>query len=365
MPAVIGLGVWAGPLQATVAAKAPDRTPEQVLALVAQSRVDALSGTIEQTSDLGLPQLPKTGLGATAGAASWVDMLTAPHTARVYLDGPTRMRVQVLDQLAERDLVRSGPDLWTYNSSDNTVTHVTMPARGFKKTLPSALPARVESPDQLARQFLSAVGPTTRVSEGPQSRMAGRAAYHLILSPRTTDTLIGSVDIAVDAATGLPLGVTVLARGQEKPALQVQFTQLSLAAPAADVFRFVPPAGAHVQQLTLPQRPVAHPDAKLPNARLPDAKLPGVRLPGHMIQGETHRVPVTVAGTGWDAVIEAAAGTVSQQMLDNPAVAAMMHPVTGGRALSTSVFTVFVATDGRLFAGAVPLERLQAAAAAR
>jgi hypothetical protein len=39
--------------------------------------------------------------------------------------------------------------------------------------------------------------------------------------------------------------------------------------------------------------------------------------------------------------------------------------VQGGRAISTSLVNVLLTDDGRTFVGSVPLERLQAAAAAR
>jgi hypothetical protein len=40
-------------------------------------------------------------------------------------------------------------------------------------------------------------------------------------------------------------------------------------------------------------------------------------------------------------------------------------PVPGGRLLSTALVNVLILDDGRVFAGSVPLERLQAAAVPR
>jgi len=48
-----------------------------------------------------------------------------------------------------------------------------------------------------------------------------------------------------------------------------------------------------------------------------------------------------------------------------PMLAQLTQPVAGGRALTTSLVTVLVLDDGRVFAGMVPLERLQAAAATK
>ena len=56
-PIAIGAAVVLVPLQADAAVDLPDLTPEELLELAASSDVDALSGTIEQTSELGLPDL--------------------------------------------------------------------------------------------------------------------------------------------------------------------------------------------------------------------------------------------------------------------------------------------------------------------
>ena len=56
------------------------------------------------------------------------ELLTGPHTARVYLDGPDNARIQVMDRMAERNAVRHGNEVWFYNSKDNTAAH--MPAAG-------------------------------------------------------------------------------------------------------------------------------------------------------------------------------------------------------------------------------------------
>src|SRR5450830_146286 len=98
--AVIASVAIAVPFAANAADHLPAKTPEQVLALVAQSKVTSLSGTVEQTSNLGLPQLPSTGAGSDSAASSALSLLSSSYTARIYLDGTTRVRAQVMDRLA-------------------------------------------------------------------------------------------------------------------------------------------------------------------------------------------------------------------------------------------------------------------------
>lgn len=116
VPAVIAAAALAGSLPASAGDPLPAKTPEEVLALVAQHAAPSLSGTLEQTSQIGLPELPKTGPSAGSDAASALELLSGPHTARVFMDGPRNVRVQVLDRLAERNAVRSGDQVWLYSS---------------------------------------------------------------------------------------------------------------------------------------------------------------------------------------------------------------------------------------------------------
>jgi outer membrane lipoprotein-sorting protein len=339
VPAVIAVGVLAVPLQAGASTDLPDRTPREVLELAAGSTVDSFSGTLEQTSDLGLPELPSTGDAETGEAADALDLLTGDHTVRVYQNGPDQRRVQVQDPMSERNLIQNGADVWAYDSADNTAVHTVLPA----DTDSSTAPTPTYTPGELADSFLSEVAPSTIVGLGDNTEVAGRGAYELELTPNTDDTLVGSVAIAVDAETGLPLRVTVTAADAAEPAISVGFTALSLAAPAADLFTFTPPAGATVTEESLPVKPDTA-DAG------PDADSSGA----------------TVIGTGWDAVVAvpaAADGSGLAELTASPLYAQLTEAVDGGRAVSTTLLSVLITDDGRVFAGSVPVERLQAVAA--
>ncbi|MCU1443614.1 MAG: hypothetical protein JWQ59_1764, partial [Cryobacterium sp.] len=61
VPAVIAVGAFARPALAGAAVDLPEKSPLDVLAMVANSSVDALQGTIEQDSHLGFPELPTMG----------------------------------------------------------------------------------------------------------------------------------------------------------------------------------------------------------------------------------------------------------------------------------------------------------------
>lgn len=353
-PVVIASGALIGSLPAGASNPLPAKTPAQVLELAASHQAHTFSGTVEQTADLGLPELPAAGKpSATASpgsAASVIELLSGKHTARLYVDGKDNVRVQVMDQLAERDVVRHGSDVWFYSSKDNTATHMALPAHSQDpaKSKEHQGTEGMPSPGELAQQFLSKVDPTTAVTVGPDVTVAGRAAYNLLIEPRTDATLVGKVAIAVDGENGMPLSVQVTARGADKAALVSGFTNLSLAAPDQSVFAFTPPPGSTVKELPVPDK--SHDPA--------DAHNPAMHGAG--------KGNVSVSGTGWETVVGTARGSASaaESILRDPLLSQAAATVPGGRLLSTALLNVLITDDGRIFAGMVPPEKLQAAALA-
>ncbi|MDQ0729675.1 LolA family protein [Arthrobacter sp. B1I2] len=354
-PVVIAAGALTGSLPAGASNPLPAKTPAQVLELAGSHQVHTFSGTVEQSAELGLPELPATGKpsgpAAPGSAASVIELLSGKHTARIYLDGKDNARVQVMDQLAERDVVRHGSDVWFYSSKDNTAAHTTLPQHAHDQSLPQdpqgagGMPA----PGELAQRFLSKVEPTTAVSVGADVSVAGRAAYNLLIEPRTDATLVGKVAIAVDGENGLPLSVEVTARGADNPAFRSRFTSLSLDAPDQSVFAFTPPPGSTVKELPVPEKSHMPAEAHSPGARHTDATK-----------------DVSVTGTGWESVVGTVRGsaTAAESLLKDPLLSQAAVAVQGGRLLSTALLNVLITDDGRIFAGMVPPERLQAAAAA-
>lgn len=350
LPAVIAPVVVAGAIAAPVIANAAsdpiagtDPSAAAVLASVAQSRDAQYSGGLAQTSDLGLPELPSAGGGSSleGDASDALGLLTASHTARVYVDGPDKQRFQLTQQLAEQDVVRNGSDVWTWDSKERTAVHVTLPDRA------AAPDAGTTTPAQLAERAIDAITPSTRVSHPTAVSVAGHDAWQITLSPKSSDTLVGAVRLAVDQQTGLPLRVTVTAAGQSDPAFQVGFTSLEYGAPAARLFDFTPPSGADVTTKDLSDAP---------------------QHTGSDHRGRHAGTAPTVTGSGWDTVVElpaGSAGTAARGSGDTDA-SALLDQVTkrvdDGRAVQTSLVSVYLTDDGRVLAGAVPVSALVAAA---
>ena len=187
------------PMAASGAVDLPDKTVEELLEFAAASDVDALSGTIEQSSELGLPDLgglmgigrrrPRGGSTA-ADIEDFIALATGTHTANVFLDGE-RARLQVLDQLAERNVYLDGEaeEAWYVDSETQTATRFTPPSDAeleqSKGEAEAAAPKAEEAlptPDQMLDQALARLDETTEVTVGTDARVAGRDVYELILA---------------------------------------------------------------------------------------------------------------------------------------------------------------------------------------
>ncbi|RZU63775.1 hypothetical protein EV379_0064 [Microterricola gilva] len=374
-PIAIGVGVVLVPMAANAAVDLPDLTPAELIQLAASSDVDALSGTIEQRSELGLPDLAALGGamggpaggggddGAAASASDLDDLLslaTGTHTAKVYLDGPNA-RMQVLDRLAERNVYVSPDGVWIYDSAEKAATHVTVDTAALAALQAElqathdadASAAPLPTPEYTLEQALAAVDETTEVTVGTDARVAGREAYELVLTPRDPETLVGEVRVAIDAETGAALAASVTASGADSPAFSVAFTDVSFAAPDASVFAFTPPEGTAVTEHAIPV-PTAAELQQLKADR--EAGADGT---------DSGQRPI-VHGDGWSTVIELPAGQdgVGQGADGLAMLDTIAQPVDGGRVVATSLVSVLITDDGRVFLGSVSPERLLATAAA-
>ena len=246
--AIVAAGAAIAPSVASASPALPQISAQNLLAKAAQSKVDAFSGTVSITTNLGLPELPDL-----AGGANPLSLLGGTHTLQVAADGPTKQRIALLDTMSEYDLIHNGKDLWVYDSQQNSVGHATSTdaaSRHEKSDKSKDGDAVPLTPQQAAQKFLDAVTPSTNVSVDRTQSVAGRAAYTLQLTPKEKGSLIGKVQIAIDAQNGAALRVAVYPAGSATAAFEVGFTSVSFSAPSASRFDFTPPRGAKVSPLT-------------------------------------------------------------------------------------------------------------------
>ena len=235
----------------------PARSAQELLVDLQGLAPRPVSGEVRQVVDLGLPQLP--GFASPSlknlSAGSLLTLASGTHTWRVWSDGATKSRVDLLQPTGESDVIRNGSDLWVWSSADSSAVHSTLPAASGRAADPADAG---RTPAEVADQVLQALDPTTEVTTDRGVRVAGRAAYELVLTPKQAATKVGSVRLALDAETKVPLRVEVIAKGGAD-AIDVGFTSVSFDAPDASVFAFAPPAGT-----TVTEQPVTAPSTGTP-----------------------------------------------------------------------------------------------------
>ncbi|AEV83915.1 hypothetical protein ACWT_2526 [Actinoplanes sp. SE50] len=366
---VIGGGAAAGTIVANAGPSLPDRSAAQLLVDLQGANPAGLSGTVVESTDLGLPGVAglASKFGASAGGTGGLTSLIAgSNTARVWYAGEDKVRFALLGTQGETDVIRNGSDVWQWSSSDNTGKHLKLPkdaGKGSPRSLPSALPS---TPQQAADAALAAIDPSTKVETTGAAKVAGRDAYELVLSPRDTESLVGQVRLAIDAEQHVPLRVEVYAKGAAKPAVRVAFDSISFSVPDAEQFTFNPPPNAKIDEAGTPS------DAAKAGAAKGDAAKKG--LPHPVPSVSSQKDGPKVIGKGWTSIVSAKlpGGTLSEltkagkgtgeDAQQAQALLSVLPEVSGswgkGRLLSGSLFSVLVTDDGRVLAGLVTPEAL-------
>src|SRR5262249_6497842 len=88
---------------------------------------------------------------------------------------------------------------------------------------------------------------------GPLPRnVAGQPAYKVEVSPKHSGGLLGNIQLAWDAAHGIPLGIAIYSVNSSKPVLELKATDISYGAIPKSDFNVSPPAGAKVVKVSSP-----------------------------------------------------------------------------------------------------------------
>ncbi len=339
----------------------PEISAEQLIEKIAQSDVEQLSGTVRINTDLGLPDLGGLESGLMSGAvgqgrgdgsaadptAKLTELASGSHTLRVAADGPDRQKLSLLENAAEYSLIHDGKDVWGYDSASDEVYHSTAPAGAERpgKDVPA-------TPKDFADEALKAVDDTTSVKVGGTAQVAGRDAYRLVVEPRQEGSTVGQITVAVDAETGLPLKFTLTPASGGAAVVDVGFTQVSFAKPAASTFDFTPPKGAKVTEGGSEQAPRAE--------------------KGDLGKGAKEPAGLKVLGKGWNSVAVFDTGTGGG--LPTEAVGGDLGGFLGsfgdqvkgdfgsGTVFKTRLVNALITDDGKVYAGAVTKDALVKAA---
>jgi outer membrane lipoprotein-sorting protein len=252
------------------AATTPDLPPVAADRLIASSLVAAadrsqpVSGTVQTHVDLGIPQLP--AFASASGPSGLASVLLTDQTLKVWRSSDG-MRVAQLLPAAERDVVVTPSDLWIWDSDRFAAWHASIPAGAATNPVPSL--ADVQS---VASGLIARIEPYATVTTAGTEEVADRPAYLVRLTPASSSaTPVDRVEVAIDAATRIPLRLEVFAKGAAEAVVRVGYTAVSFDPFDPSVLRFTPPDGAAVHELQPPDGGSADDAAGTPG-EMPDVR---------------------------------------------------------------------------------------------
>ncbi len=381
MPAVVTPAVIAAislvPLQAN-AVDLPDMSAEELMVMMMDAQPTEFSGTILKTSNLGLPALELSSMVSEEDAERMrekmpeefadfapevieqnllteaMELVTGEHRVRVYV-GETGMRAQILDMMAQRDLIVSGNTVWTYDSREQVAMYAELDE---EKLAEGKIEAEAEisayiaeigldltDPQAVAEYLMSQVGDSSEVTVGTDHYHAGRTAYQLIVTPNSEVSLVDSIVVSVDSETGMPLALSVYSTEQAEPAMEVGYESISFGDQDESMFSFNPPAGTQIV------------DLKELEAQKEKVDLEMWMEMEEMESLEEKPEPVMI-GEGWDTIVLMPAGDKALAEMGGELIQSLMTPVAGGMLFSTPLMNVFMTDSGDVYAGAVSVQHL-------
>jgi hypothetical protein len=211
---------------AAIPLRAKGIEPARLLELIEASGRQPYQGFAVSTGTAALPSLPRL--------SSVTDLFNGDTQLRAWYADRNRWRVDVIGTGQEQGVYQT-PEaqyLWDYGAAQLTRVTGDVPVR---------LPRGADLlPPALALRLLSGAS-EVRLAALPARRVAGLAAAGVRITPLDARTTVGSLDVWADPSTGLPLQVSLTARGATSPILTTRFLDLSTIAPSPDVLTPPPP----------------------------------------------------------------------------------------------------------------------------
>jgi outer membrane lipoprotein-sorting protein len=180
--------------------------------------------------------------GALVGATG--SALMSGATGRLWLNA-NGGRLELQSDAGDVQIVWSDTKVTAYDASSNTAYTFDLPKQSGSATTSQKAP----SLDEISK-FLTEIAKHWNVSDAKPSNVAHEPAYTVDVSPSHDGGLLGSLQLAWDAAQGVPLKVAIYAQGSSTPALALEATSISFGAVPDSDIAIAPPAGAKIVDLS-------------------------------------------------------------------------------------------------------------------
>ena len=396
---VVALSI-AVPMQANAEIDLPDKTASEILQMMNNDPDMSFSGRVTKVSNLGLPpigNMPDVSesmveemeentpegmeefiprVTESNMVTDLVEIISGTHEARIYVDGPDKLKIQILDPMSERSITVNGDTVWFYDDDKLAAQYMTidsaeLEAKASEYEAENAaeieqyiaeLPFDINNPAEVADYVLAEASEYSTITVGADQNVAGRAAYELIATPLAAESTVQYVSVAIDAETGMALNVKVVAKGQVEPAMEIGFTSIDYSTPDASIFEFAPSSDVTVTEMEMPEEFTIDGEtytkeelqAELEASKPTDAEYEELKA-----QYEAMDNKPVVYENGWATVVEMTlSDEMPVEMFQSELFSEMTRQVDGGQVISTSLVNVLITDDGRVLAGAVNTDYL-------
>jgi hypothetical protein len=205
---------------------------------LAASKPDGITARIKFTNRL----FPSGALLGNVGSA-----LMSGASGRLWLTNDGAGRLELQSNAGDVQIVWDAKGVSVYDASSNTVYKAALPGDANHAT-PTHDTGKPPALSEIG-DFLARLREHATVSDAQPSTVAGQASYRVSISPKHDGGLLGSAELAWDAARGVPLDVAIFAQGSSSPVLELEVTHISYGPVAIGDVAISPPAGTKTVDL--------------------------------------------------------------------------------------------------------------------
>lgn len=302
-------------------------SPSQLVGWIQASRPIPLNGTVTGATSFPIPSASLLNGSNPQSALSG----STTETYNVWTNGAGSFRAQQVFSGGETDLYVNPGSAWLWDSS--TLTATNEQSSGSNTVNPSSS----SNPGLTASEIITKLSSYSTLSVSGNTMVAGRPAYTLSVVPNVSDSLVGSIRIAVDGQTHVAVQIQIFPKGSASPAASLGFDTLTFAAQPSSIFSFTPPPGARVVTPTKSSKPA----------------------------GTGSAGASKIVGKGFDSVMVAvpSAKTLSSLAGVEKSLPTISTPLGVSHVYSTPIFQAIILPDGTVVGGAVDTARLLQVAA--
>jgi outer membrane lipoprotein-sorting protein len=239
----------------------PKALPVAVHDALTAPSVEGFSANVKLTNKLLEGVNLASGSGSGPGQLSSSPLLSGA-TGRLWVAKDGRVRLELQAEKGDSQIYYDGHTVSLYDAASNTVYRYTPPASGTPYAPPPETGTGTAGADHheapsvaKIEESISKLKQHANVSGATPSDVAGQPTYTVRVSPNEGGSLIGGAELSWDANNGTPLRAAIYSSTSSSPVIELAATDaVSYGPVSASVFEFKPPAGAKVQDVTLPEK---------------------------------------------------------------------------------------------------------------